>query len=143
MVYKRIAVVFVVLFFAVLLFWFLGRESYFPDMPVQNFSIEGKNLRVFVATSSIQRQQGLMFVKHVPRHIDGMLFVFPDAAVQSFWNKNTFLDLDMLWIRDTAVVKKTFLPAVQKNGLVIQSSDVSVNRVLELFQRSYAMHTVF
>ena len=42
------------------------------------------------------RQLGLMYRKELPDN-QGMLFVFPTEEPRSFWMKNTFLELDMLF----------------------------------------------
>lgn len=43
------------------------------------------------------RNQGLMFRKHLePGH--GMLFLFPQEDIQTFWMKNTLIPLDMIFI---------------------------------------------
>ena len=37
-----------------------------------------------------------------------MIFIFPDKERQTFWNKNTYLDLDIYWMNDDKVVGKSF-----------------------------------
>lgn len=54
-------------------------------------------LQVQIANDRKSISKGLMFVKEMPQN-HGMLFVFPEEAVQSFWMKNTFISLDMLFI---------------------------------------------
>mgnify|MGYP001628044533 CR=1 FL=1 len=54
-------------------------------------------VRVEVADTPAARQRGLMFRRHMPRDA-GMLFVFPHAEPQSFWMRNTFIALDILFI---------------------------------------------
>jgi uncharacterized membrane protein (UPF0127 family) len=34
----------------------------------------------------------------------GMLFIFPDVDVHSFWMKNTLIPLDILWIDESRTV---------------------------------------
>lgn len=41
--------------------------------------------------------KGLMWVTEMPEN-HGMLFKFPQASVQSFWMRNTFIPLDILFI---------------------------------------------
>ncbi|MGV6839738.1 MAG: DUF192 domain-containing protein [Planktomarina sp.] len=42
------------------------------------------------------RAQGLMYRRHMPRD-HGMLFVFQDVKPRSFWMKNTYIPLDILF----------------------------------------------
>lgn len=50
-----------------------------------------------VASTDATRARGLMFRKHLPAD-HGMLFVFPEAAQQCFWMKNTPLPLTIAFI---------------------------------------------
>jgi uncharacterized membrane protein (UPF0127 family) len=53
---------------------------------------------VYLAMTPQQRTRGLMFVRHMPQ-FTGMLFVYPRASVLSIWMKNTYIPLDILFIR--------------------------------------------
>ncbi len=50
-----------------------------------------------VADTPSARRRGLMFRRHLPRN-GGMLFVFERSAQRSFWMRNTYLSLDMIFI---------------------------------------------
>lgn len=50
-----------------------------------------------VARTPDEREQGLMGRQEVPDGT-GMLFVFDDAAVRSFWMQNTFVALDIAFL---------------------------------------------
>lgn len=64
---------------------------------------DGEVLFVEVADTPERREIGLMFRKDLPKGY-GMLFVFPQEQGLQFWMKNTFVDLDMVWIgRDKKV----------------------------------------
>ena len=52
---------------------------------------------VEVASTWEARERGLMYRRHLAQD-RGMLFVFEEDAVQSFWMKNTFISLDMIFI---------------------------------------------
>ena len=50
-----------------------------------------------LADSEYDRQLGLMKRKSMEEK-QGMLFIFPDEELKSFWMRNTFISLDMLFI---------------------------------------------
>lgn len=52
---------------------------------------------VEVAATPESRTRGLMWRKALPAG-QGMLFIFPQEEVQSFWMRNTLLSLDMIFI---------------------------------------------
>ncbi len=53
--------------------------------------------QVEIADTPESRQQGLMFREDLGSD-EGMLFVFPDSQVRSFWMKNTPLPLSIAYI---------------------------------------------
>lgn len=55
-------------------------------------------LEVYVAQTPAQRARGLMHVRHLPG-MTGMLFIYDADAYLSMWMKNTFIPLDMFFIR--------------------------------------------
>ena len=50
-----------------------------------------------VARTPQEREQGLMYRESLPKGT-GMLFVFPDSQIRSFWMSNTFIPLDIAYI---------------------------------------------
>ena len=70
-----------------------------------------------------------------PVDFDGMIFIFPDKEMRSFWNKNTYLDLDVYWLDNDEVVGKNYLPSIEKSKEVIAvESKVKINKVIELIR---------
>lgn len=87
-----------------------------------------------IATTSEDHTRGLMFVRK-PVDFEGMLFIFSEKMIRNFWNKNTFLDLDVYWLDGSKVIAKDFLPAL-KNNKDIQTitSPLPVDRVIEIIR---------
>lgn len=86
--------------------------------------------RVHVALNDAQRAQGLMHVRHLdPWH--GMLFVYTGDAVHSMWMKNTFIPLDMLFIRSDGSIAR-IAENTEPQSLRSISSGTPVRYVLEL-----------
>lgn len=54
-------------------------------------------LRVEIVQTNEERMRGLMFRDKLPAD-QGMLFVFEESRVQSFWMRNTFIPLDIAFI---------------------------------------------
>jgi uncharacterized membrane protein (UPF0127 family) len=58
---------------------------------------------VYVASSREQQVRGLMHVRRLPE-FSGMLFVYDQPAMLSMWMKNTYLPLDILFIRSDGTI---------------------------------------
>ncbi|MGI9219562.1 MAG: DUF192 domain-containing protein [Woeseiaceae bacterium] len=58
---------------------------------------------VYVAESNSQRSRGLMFVRDMP-DTTGMLFIYEQDGYLSMWMKNTFIPLDILFVRADGTV---------------------------------------
>jgi len=104
------------------------------DYEVTKINIENKNYKVVIANKPDQWQQGLMNIRK-PVDFDGMLFVFPYKSKQSFWNKNTLVDLRLLWLSDGQVVGEVDLPSIEKSRTIVTvSSPDAVDSVLEIIK---------
>lgn len=85
---------------------------------------------VWVADTDERRQEGLMFVRALPKDT-GMLFLFERTQRVSMWMKNTYIPLDMVFIRPDGVVD-SIAANTTPFSLDIVASQGAINAVLEL-----------
>lgn len=72
-----------------------------PPPPVVKFEraeilLSGHRIKVEVAQTEEQTARGLMYRQKLPPD-EGMLFIFSNESTQSFWMKNTFIDLSIAY----------------------------------------------
>jgi len=81
------------------------KQSEMLQQNVQSTSVKinDKIILVEVAETPVARAQGLMFRNELQQD-SGMLFVFDSAGYHSFWMRNTFIPLDIIWIADGKIV---------------------------------------
>jgi uncharacterized membrane protein (UPF0127 family) len=85
---------------------------------------------VWVADTAQRQEQGLMFVRDLPP-AQGMLFPQDPPRVATFWMKNTYIELDLLFIGpDRRIVK--IVERAHPLRLDPLSSDQPVAAVLEI-----------
>lgn len=107
-------------------------RSQYKDFSVINYQLQSTNYRLLVADTAEKWENGLMFFRKL-EGVEGMIFLFPDKQPRIFWNKNTLMDLDLLWIDDDKVVGKSFLPSIEKSkDIVTVNSPKPVNIVIEI-----------
>ncbi len=71
--------------------------------PNKQITLAGTSLKVFVAESSSEVAQGLSG-RHGLRDGEGMLFIFGNPSIQTFWMQDMLFDIDMIFIRDNIIV---------------------------------------
>lgn len=124
--------------YIVVLILFLILSSYFYNQNKQDvikYEIEDQTFELLVANSSEEWVQGLMGVRKLD-NASGMIFIFPDKQKRTFWNKDTFVDLDIYWIVDDKVVGKDFLPSIEKSKeYTYVSSPEPVNKAIEIIRK--------
>ena len=105
-----------------------------PTLPIETISIDTPKgpvrFKVEMATAWRQQEQGLMFRKHMAPDA-GMLFDFHKPIQMSFWMKNTYLPLDMLFIRADGTVSSVAANAKPLSLKSIPSTE-PVQAVLEI-----------
>ncbi len=88
------------------------------------------SFQVWVADTPQRAAQGLMFVSDLPETM-GMVFPIAPPRVENMWMKNTYIELDMLFIDAHGHVTK-IIPRAAPLSLQTLSSDSPVSAVLEL-----------
>ena len=91
---------------------------------VLNFiSKDGKNIQkidIELAKNDAKRSQGLMYRQSMGE-MQGMLFIFEKAEPQSFWMKNTFISLDIIYVNEQKEIVSIAKMAQAKSELPIPS----------------------
>ena len=85
---------------------------------------------IYLALTGAQQRRGLMFVREMDART-GMLFVYREPAYLSMWMKNTFIPLDMLFVRGDGTVA-SIARDTEPQSLQSIAADELVNYVLEL-----------
>ena len=90
--------------FAILVFAFCGAQAWAAQaLPEIALEIKGHKVTAEVAGTDAARATGLMHRRMLPEN-RGMLFVFPQAAPQSFWMMNTYVPLSIAFIDEGGTI---------------------------------------
>ena len=97
-------------------------------------SVEGNNLKVKVAYSTIAQEHGLMGVTNLLDNT-GMIFVYDKAQYLSFWMKNTLIPLSIAFVEPDGKIAAIYdmypQPDVKDNELAIYPSPTQVRYAVE------------
>ena len=86
--------------------------------------------RVWVADTEPRAQQGLMFVRDLPES-EGMIFPLEPPRVETMWMKNTYVELDMLFIGENGAIDQ-IIEHARPLSLDIINSEKTLSAVLEI-----------
>lgn len=100
-----------------------GRES--------QVEIGGQRIAVEIADEPEEWERGLMGRRELAEN-SGMLFVFPDKQIRTFWMKDTLIPLDIIYIDDDRVVDMATLNPATMKDIPRYTSRLPANYVLEL-----------
>jgi len=82
---------------------------------------EGRDqFQIWVAETTEQHQQGLMWIQQLPADY-AMLFLLPEVRPMSMWMKNTFVPLDMLFFDSRGRITHIHERAVPQSEAIISS----------------------
>ena len=88
---------------------------------------------VDLAKTSQEHARGLMFRESLAEN-QGMLFIYPESQLHSFWMKNTLMPLDIIWINNNQVVYiyENATPCNTSNECNLITPVQKANQVLEI-----------
>ena len=95
---------------------------------------------IYLARTVQQQRRGLMFVRNLPANV-GMLFVYEDDAYHSMWMKNTYIPLDMVFVRSDGSVSSVIQDTVPMS-MNSQAAVEPVRYVLELNAGTARRHKI-
>lgn len=129
---KIIYGLFLVIFILIVFFIFWNKKSV---ASFNSYNIDGKSYYLLEAKNPADWIKGLMFYKSKSelKGADGMMFIFPIKQKQSFWNENTYLNLEIYWMDGETVIGKSYLPSIltTKTPFTVNSQG-PVDRVAEI-----------
>jgi len=99
------------------------------DLPVITLDVGGHRVKAEVASTSAARSRGLMYRRSMAKNA-GMLFVYPETRVLSFWMKNTYLPLDIAFIDADGTIRD--LTQMRPLTTTSHASAVPVRYALEM-----------
>ncbi|MGC9046691.1 MAG: DUF192 domain-containing protein [Minisyncoccia bacterium] len=118
-----------------LLIIFLGGAKGSSNYLKCKIVLGSQEFNVDVADTMIKQMQGLSIYQNINNN-EGMLFVFPNKNIRTFWMKGMKFPIDIIWIDDNKIIgfEKNVQPepGVIDNLLKIYSSPAPVDKVLEL-----------
>lgn len=83
-----------------------------PTIPV---TMAQKVFILSVARTTKQQKQGLMFIHNLPAN-RGMIFVFRSNCRPTFWMKNTYIPLDLIYVSDAGLIRQHYTMAANGNA---------------------------
>jgi len=102
----------------------------FGTLEIVNDAGEQLVFDIYLARNFEQQRRGLMFVRSMPERT-GMLFIYDTDEVHSMWMKNTYIALDMIFLRSDGSVSSA-IHRTEPHTLVSRASIEPVRYVLEL-----------
>ena len=102
----------------------------FGSLTVINDRGEELEFDIYLAANFEQHRRGLMFIRGLPERT-GMLFVYESEEIRSMWMKNTYIPLDMVFVRADGSVVNVITDTVPQT-LTSNRSSAPALYVLEL-----------
>jgi uncharacterized membrane protein (UPF0127 family) len=109
-------------------------------LPVRWIVVGNERVTAEIAEKPKDRQRGLMFRESMPEN-HGMLFLFPDEILRSFWMKNTPLPLSIAYADSSGRI--VHIADAQPHSERLISSERPARYVLEMNQGWFRRHGVY
>lgn len=94
--------------------------------------INGVELKVEIAKTPGAQALGLSGRAELCQNC-GLLFIFPDYQIRSFWMKDVNFPLDIIWLKDKEIVGlEENIPILTNNQITTINSPEEINKVLEV-----------
>jgi uncharacterized protein len=123
-------------------FYFLIIIAIIQGCAPQSIRINDTTIEIEVVSTPSAREQGLMHRTELCDNC-GMLFVFDEVKVHSFWMKNTLLPLDMVFITEDFVITDILqAEPCYKDPCPLYTPDHFGKFVLELHQGFALKHSI-
>lgn len=123
--------------FLIIRHYYPGRAKTISELSSRErilYTLGGKTYTLLAARTKDEHNLGLSRIRS-NHNFDGMIFYFDPPAQVAFWNKDTFLGLELIWLNSGAIIDRTDLPNMEKAGLVIKTSPGAVTEVIEIIHR--------
>lgn len=125
-------IIFVV--FLLLLLVVVEQAFDYGTQPLSSVCLKNNCFNVQIAETFWEQRHGLMFVKHLPAD-EGMLFVYDNEGIFSFWMKNTLIPLDIIWInseKEVVFISENTQPCQSESECFIIDPGKKAQYVLEI-----------
>ena len=133
-----------------LLFLFLYNNSVFAESYIENLEIIndiGKPIQYHVEVAKTDEEQAMGLMNRLDlKNNSGMLFLFDNEKKASFWMKNTFIPLDIIFINKNGSINSIYkntkpksLKRIKSKGEVLAVLEINAGEAKEnnIGYRSY------
>lgn len=121
--------------FAGFILFFIGKADLANDAEKIILNIDGGDYVLYTARTALEKAKGLSGITEL-KGVDGMVFFFSQGSKPTFWNKETHLDLEIIWMNSGEIVGRDFLPSENNAGLVTITAPAKIDKVVELVKRN-------
>jgi len=123
-----------------LLFIFLYNNSVFAESYIENLEIIndiGKPIQYHVEVAKTDEEQAMGLMNRLDlKNNSGMLFLFDNEKKASFWMKNTFIPLDIIFINKNGSINRIYkntkpksLKRIKSKGEVLAVLEINAGEV--------------